>query len=53
MDEKTRLPRTNRDIMLKTENDIVLLRGEIMELKVIIDSLIKRLEGKTNNGSWW
>jgi hypothetical protein len=51
-----RLPRSpsdipsNREIINKIENDITLLRGEVMELKVL---LTKLLETKKKESSGW
>jgi len=51
-----RIPRSpsdvpsNREIINKIENDITLLRGEVMELKVL---LTKLLETKKKESSGW
>tara|TARA_R100000664_G_scaffold28465_1_gene39733 strand:+ start:115 stop:291 length:177 start_codon:yes stop_codon:yes gene_type:complete len=48
---------TNRDLLNKIDNDITLLRGEIMELREtlkIIQQVLK-IHDKTNKttSSWW
>tara|TARA_R110000772_G_scaffold257924_2_gene374933 strand:- start:191 stop:376 length:186 start_codon:yes stop_codon:yes gene_type:complete len=57
MEEFKRIKPSNRDIILKIDNDISLLRGEVLELKVILESIIKDTtkldkgsQVKTNNG---
>ena len=56
MEEFKRIPPKNRDVLLKIDNDITLLRGEVLEIKVILEKIIKQLEQKevkTNNTSWF
>ena len=58
MEEFKRIPPKNRDVLLKIDNDITLLRGEVLEIKVILEKIIKQIEKeqkevKTNNGSWF
>lgn len=56
MPHQPRLPRspsdipTNREMINKIDNDISLLRGEVMELKVL---LTKLLETKKKENSGW
>ena len=51
-----RLPRspsdipTNREMINKIDNDITLLRGEVMELKVLLQKLI---ETKNKESAGW
>ena len=50
MPQHPRLPRspsdlpTNREMINKIENDITLLRGEVLELRELIKSLLKQKE---------
>ena len=56
MEEFRRIPPKNRDVLLKIDNDITLLRGEVLEIKVILEKIIKQIEQKevkTNNTSWF
>ena len=56
MEEFKRIPPKNRDVLLKIDNDITLLRGEVLEIKVILEKIIKQIEQKevkTNNASWF
>ena len=58
MEEFKRIPPKNRDVLLKIDNDITLLRGEVLEIKVILEKIIKQIEKeqkevKTNNTSWF
>lgn len=56
MEEFKRIPPKNRDVLLKIDNDITLLRGEVLEIKVILEKIIKQIEQKevkTNNTSWF
>ena len=58
MEEFKRIPPKNRDVLLKIDNDITLLRGEVLEIKVILEKIIKQIEKeqkevKTNNASWF
>lgn len=56
MPHQPRLPRSpsdvpsNREMINKIDNDITLLRGEVMELKVL---LTKLLETKKKESSGW
>ena len=56
MEEFRRIQPKNRDVLLKIDNDITLLRGEVLEIKVILEKIIKQIEQKevkTNNTSWF
>ena len=44
MEEFRRIPPKNRDVLLKIDNDITLLRGEVLEIKVILEKIIKQIE---------
>jgi hypothetical protein len=56
MPHQPRLPRspsdipTNREILNKIDNDISLLRGEVMEIRELLKILIKE---KESSGGWF